>query len=254
MLTRLVKVGFATGFTVKVIAPAKLTLSLHITGVRDDGYHLIDAEMVTLALHDTLEIAQGDSLAVLGNASNNVPADDSNLVRRALTLLGRSAAVRLHKRIPSGAGLGGASADAAAVLRWASCGDLQMAAKIGADVPFCLKGGRARVSGIGEIVEPLPFVARAITILIPPLHLSTKAVYQCWDLLGGPAGDNGNDLETAALTVAPELRVWRDRLADVSQQRPRLAGSGSSWWVSGEFPGPDRIVTHTVGTICGADA
>ena len=238
----------------KVIAPAKLTLSLRITGVRDDGYHLIDAEMVTLDLHDTLEISQGDSLVVLGDASNNVPTDDANLVRRALALVGCTAAVRLHKRIPSGAGLGGASADAAALLRWAGCDDLQMAAKIGADVPFCLKGGRARVSGIGEIVEPLPFVARTITILTPPLHVSTKDVYQCWDQLGGPVGENGNDLEVAALTVAPELRVWRDQLADAAQQRPRLAGSGSSWWVSGEFCGPNLIVAHTVGAICGVDA
>ena len=238
----------------KVIAPAKLTLSLHITGIRDDGYHLIDAEMVTLDLHDTLEISQGDSLVVLGDASNNVPTDDANLVRRALAFVGRTAAVRLHKRIPSGAGLGGASADAAALLRWAGCDDLQMAAKIGGDVPFCLNGGRARVSGIGETVEPLPFVARTITILTPPMHVSTKDVYQCWDQLGGPAGDNGNDLEAAALTVAPELRVWRDQLADVAQQRPRLAGSGSSWWVSGEFCGPNRIVTHTIGAICGVGA
>ena len=224
-------------------APAKLTLSLRVTGVRDDGLHLIDAEMVSLDLHDTLTFSDGDRLEVVGGS--DAPPNDDNLVRRALRAVGRTAHVRLDKRIPAGAGLGGGSADAAAVLRWAGCHDLDLAAGIGADVAFCLVGGRAQVTGIGEQVESLAFESRTFTLLTPPVHCSTPAVYRAWDELGGPSGDDGNDLEPAALAVAPELARWRDELAEATGRRPRLAGSGSTWFVEGAFPGADRVVAHT---------
>ncbi|MDE0067543.1 MAG: 4-(cytidine 5'-diphospho)-2-C-methyl-D-erythritol kinase [Acidimicrobiaceae bacterium] len=230
-----------------ILAPAKLTVSLRITGVRDDGYHLIDAEMVSLNLYDTVELGEGDSLEIVGpDRAQLLGGEQDNLVRRALELCGRAAKVRLDKQIPAGAGLGGGSADAAAVLRWAGHTDLESAAGIGADVAFCLHGGRARVTGMGEIVEPLPFVERSVTLLIPPLRCSTAEVYAAWDRLGGPVGDNGNDLEPAALAVAPELARWRDKLGEISGRRPRLAGSGSSWWVDGEHPGEGLLVARTV--------
>jgi 4-diphosphocytidyl-2-C-methyl-D-erythritol kinase len=226
-------------------APAKLTRSLRITGVRPDGYHLIDAEMVSLDLADTLDIdPDGDELFILGGTSDVRPGPD-NLVVRALAAVGRTAAVRLHKRIPSGAGLGGGSADAACILRWAGCTDLAVAAGIGADVPFCLVGGRARVAGIGEVVEPLPPIERSWTLLTPPFHVSTPAVYRAWDDLGGPAADGPNDLEPAALVVAPELAVWRDRLGDATGVTPVLAGSGGTWFVEGSHPGDGRVVVRT---------
>lgn len=230
-----------------VEAPAKLTLSLRVTGIRADGYHLIDAEMVTLDLHDTLTFSDGDGLEVVGDGSREVaaPMGDDNLVRRALAAVGRTAHVELHKSIPAGAGLGGGSADAAAVLRWAGCADLALAASIGADVPFCVVGGRARVTGIGEVVEPLPFAARTFTLLTPPLVCSTPAVYRAWDGLGGPRGDHGNDLEPAALAVEPRLAEWRDRLGGATGQTPRLAGSGSTWFVEGAHPGDGRVVART---------
>jgi len=210
----------------RLAAPAKLTLSLRVVGRRADGYHLIDAEMVTLDLADELEIGPG--------RNGRPPAD---LVSRALAAAGRDAAVVVRKRIPVGAGLGGGSADAAAVLRWAGCRDLALAASLGADVPFCLLGGRARVRGIGEVVEPLPFAPLVVTLLTPPFPVPTPAVYRAWDELGGPAGDHGNDLEPAALAVEPRLAEWRDRLAEATGARPRLAGSGGSWFVPGAFPG-----------------
>src|SRR4051794_38627193 len=142
----------------KTLAPAKLTLSLRVTGVRADGYHLIDAEFVTIDLADDLEFAEGDGLEITGRTAAGLDPGPTNLVRRALAAPGRPAHVRLHKRIPAGAGLGGGSADAAAVLRWAGVTDLQAAVALGADVPFCVDGGRARVTGIGEIIEPLPMV------------------------------------------------------------------------------------------------
>ena len=226
-----------------VAAPAKLTVSLRVTGVRGDGLHLIDAEMVSLDLHDTLTFSPGDGLEVVG--APEAPADDDNLVRRALRAVGRTAHVLLDKRIPAGAGLGGGSADAAAVFRWAGCDDLELAANVGADVAFCVIGGRARVTGIGERVEPLVFAARTYTLLTPPLFCSTPLVYRAWDELGGPAGEHGNDLEPAALVVEPALAEWRDALADATGKRPRLAGSGSTWFVEGDFPGDGRVVART---------
>ena len=220
-----------------VKAYAKLTLSLRVTGVRDDGYHLLDAEMVTLDLADELMFTSGD---------NDLPAD--NLVSRALVAAGRDDVhVDLVKRIPAGAGLGGGSADAAAVLRWSGLDDLDVAAGLGADVPFCLVGGRARVRGIGEIVEPLPFSPLTFTLLTPPLHVSTPAVYARWDEMGGPVGANGNDLEPAALSLVPELAEWRDRLRGATGAQPHLAGSGGTWFVEGAFADvPGGVVASTV--------
>ena len=229
-------------------APAKLTLSLRITGIRHDGYHLIDSEMVSLDFGDTLTFAEGDGLEVTGPFAAGVPTGDDNLVRRALAATGRRAMVRLEKRVPAGAGLGGGSSDAAAVLRWADCRDLAVAARLGADVAFCVGGGRARVRGIGEMLEPLPFLARTFTLLVPPVPVHTAAVYRAWDDLGGPSAGEGpvNDLEPAALAVAPELGEWRDRLARATGQVPRLAGSGGTWFVEGDYPGDGRIVSRSV--------
>jgi 4-diphosphocytidyl-2-C-methyl-D-erythritol kinase len=217
-------------------APAKLTRSLRIVGVRADGYHLLDAEMVTLDLADTLTFGPGDGLTVSGPAADGVPVDDTNLVRRALRAVHRTARVHVDKRIPHGAGLGGGSADAAAVLRWAGCHDVAIAARVGADVPFCVVGGRARVHGIGEEVEPLAALEAAFTMCTPPFGVSTSLVYARWDALGGPVADGPNDLEAAALAVEPRLAAWRDRLGAATGQPPVLAGSGSTWFVDGAFP------------------
>lgn len=220
-------------------APAKLTLSLRITGVRPDGYHLLDAEMVTLDLADELTFSPGEGLEVDGGT---LPTGDDNLVRRALTLVRRRAHVRLVKRVPVAAGLGGGSADAAAVLRWAGVGrgpggptgaELVRAAELGADVPFCLMGGRARVRGIGEVVEPRPGLPGPLVLLLPPLAVPTPMVYRAWDELGGPTGAGPNDLEPAALAVEPRLAAWRDALGEATGQTPVLAGSGSTWFVPG---------------------
>jgi 4-diphosphocytidyl-2-C-methyl-D-erythritol kinase len=237
--------------SITVLAPAKVTLSLRVTGVRADGYHTVDAEMVTVDLADELTFDDGDSLAVVDEAGTGlpVPADGSNLVAKALAAVGRAAAVRLTKRIPAGGGLGGGSADAAAVLRWAGCDDANVAASLGADVPFCVVGGRARVTGVGEVVEPLPFVARTLTLLTPPgLSCPTPAVYRAWDDLGGPAADGPNDLEPAALRVEPRLAEWRDRLGDATGAVPVLAGSGSTWFVDGAFPDVEGAVVVNTST------
>lgn len=222
----------------RLSAPAKLTVTLRITGVRDDGYHLLDAEMASVDLADTLELDAGDGLELVdevagGLGMQGVDSGAGNLVARALQLVGRRAAVRLVKRIPVGAGLGGGSADAAAVLRWAGCDDPRVGAQLGADVPFCMVGGRARVRGAGEDVTPLPFEERRFLALLPPLAVDTAAAYRAWDggaRLGGE-GASGNDLEEAAIAVVPALAEWRQAFAEATGARPRLAGSGAAWFV-----------------------
>ncbi len=233
-------------------APAKLTLSLRITGVRNDGYHTINAEMVALSLTDIVHITPSDAIRIsaTGPFSDGIPTDESNLVHKALTLVQRTADVRLEKNIPHGGGLGGGSTDAAAVLRWAEFLQPVEAANLGADVAFSLFGGRARVSGIGEIIEPLPHIERDITLFVPPIHVSTPLVYKTWDQLGGPTGDQENDLEPAAVAAVPELGTWRDLIHDSFGIRPHLAGSGATWFTYGHLT-PQRetpaglVVVHT---------
>lgn len=236
-----------------VKAPAKLTLGLRVVGRRPDGYHLIDSEMVSLDFCDELAIspAQRTELTVDGPASRGVLGGGRNLVTRALEAAGRTARVRLTKNIPAGAGLGGGSSDAAAILRWADCTDPTVAMGIGADVPYCVVGGRARVTGTGESIEPLPHLEGSFTLLLPPLHVPTMAVYGAWDDLDGPEGAAGNDLEPAALVVEPGLEMWRDWLGEATGEQPRLAGSGSTWFVEGAFaglkvPGARVVVAATV--------
>lgn len=221
--------------TVRLLAPAKLTWTLRITGTRPDGYHLLDAEFVSLDLADELLITPGSrGIHVDGPFAAGVPTEDANLVARALTLVGRTAAVHVTKRVPHGGGLGGGSSDAAAVLRWAGVDDVAVAVRLGADVAFCLRGGRARVGGIGDQIEPLEPVARTVTLIVPPFGVATPAVYRAWDEIGGPAGDHGNDLEPAAVHVEPRLGQWRDKIQRLIGERPVLAGSGSTWFVRGE--------------------
>ena len=228
-------------------APAKLTLSLSVVGVRHDGYHLVDAEMVAVDLTDELEVSDGEGLeVVVPDGGLEVSEDGENLVARALRLVGRTAHVVVRKSVPAGAGLGGGSADAAAILRWAGWDDVAGSVVLGADVPFCLVGGRARVTGIGEVVEPLPFEERAFTLLTPPVGCPTLDVYRRWDEMGGPLGEHGNDLEPAAVGLVPALVRWRDELEDTAGCRPKLAGSGSTWFVEGEYPGEGRRVVRTL--------
>lgn len=246
----------ASNTSIIIDAPAKLTLSLRITGVREDGFHLIDAEMVTLDLADTLTITPGgNGISVDGPFGDGVTTDSSNLVSRALSLTGRTAHVHITKNIPSGGGLGGGSADAAAILKWAGYTDLEAASRLGADIPFCMIGGRARVQGIGEVIDTLPPIHREITLVIPPFGVSTPAVYRAWDDLaktGVNTMNSQNDLQQAALIVEPRLLEWHDNIAQACGQAPVLAGSGSTWWLDGAFlelakdlPKATVVVTQT---------
>jgi 4-diphosphocytidyl-2-C-methyl-D-erythritol kinase len=199
-----------------------------------------------------IDDAQSTTVVVDGPFADGVPSDGSNLVVRALALAGRSARVRVTKNIPNGGGLGGGSADAAAVLLWAGLTDLRAASTLGADIPFCMTGGRARVTGIGELIEPLPPRGLTVTLFAPPLHVPTPAVYRAWDALGGPRHSSGNDLTDAAIAVEPGLARWRDAIAEATGQVPVLAGSGATWFLVGDhsgaaaaLPGAAVITTNT---------
>jgi 4-diphosphocytidyl-2-C-methyl-D-erythritol kinase len=221
----------------RLFAPAKLTLSLAVTGVRLDGYHELRSEMVSLSLADELTFtADGSGLTLVaepGTRAETLGEERDNLITRALAAVGRRAAVHVRKCIPLGGGLGGGSTDAAAVLRWAGCTDPDVARALGSDVPFSVVGGRALVEGTGETVTPLDFEPRTFLLALPPFGVDTAKVYAAWDALAGPEhpGDRGNALTMAALTVEPRLALWRDALGEVAGGQPTLAGSGSTWFV-----------------------
>ena len=251
----------------RVVAPAKLNLYLHVTGRRADGYHLIDSLVVFAALGDTVEVrpADGLSLAISGPFADAVDAGGDNLVLRAARLLADAggaaagsggAAIRLDKRLPAAAGLGGGSADAAAALRGLSAlwnlspGDddlARMALALGADVPACLGMRPVFVGGIGENLDPAPDLPAAWAVLVNPGQpLSTAAVFGARTggfsrpdrfaeaprdtvQLAALLARRANDLEAPALRLCPAIG---DALAALAAEPgcllARMSGSGAT--------------------------
>jgi 4-diphosphocytidyl-2-C-methyl-D-erythritol kinase len=263
---------------------AKLTLSLRVLGVRPDGYHELDALTVSVSEpHDELTVARvaralAVELEVSGPAAAGIGAGPDNLASRAAHAVlahaperarGSGVHLALRKQIPAGAGLGGGSADAAAVLiavdRLLGL-DLTVealaaiGAGIGSDVPFCVHGGAAHMRGRGERIEPAVVPELHVVVAVPPFALSTPAVYRAWDALGGPRatrevpgpagiGPLGNDLEPAAEHVEPRLREFREHLERLAGAPALLAGSGSACAVA--FADPDAA--RAAGARVGAD-
>ncbi|MGH8976657.1 MAG: 4-(cytidine 5'-diphospho)-2-C-methyl-D-erythritol kinase, partial [Acidimicrobiia bacterium] len=225
-------------------AYAKVTLSLRIIGIRSDGFHELEALTVSATQpHDVLVLADAEETIVelSGPFAAGVPTGDANLVTRALHLLRRPMRVELYKGIPAGAGIGGGSADAAAVLH-ALGGTIEHGAALGSDVPFSMQRSPAWMRGRGEALEPVSDLAPlALAIAAPEFGCSTPAVYRAWDDLGGPRSDRvvdapdgypgpfANDLEPAAERVEPRLREFRQRLEDTLQRPALLCGSGSAY-------------------------
>lgn len=162
----------------RVFAPAKVNLALHVTGRRADGYHLLDSVVVFADIGDWLDLAPSDalSLTVAGPRAAGVPADRRNLIWRAAEAFspGKGAAITLEKHLPHAGGIGGGSADAAAALRGLSAlwgvdlPDDAAVLALGADVPVCLFGRPARMSGIGERVSALPPLPPVWIVLANP--------------------------------------------------------------------------------------
>lgn len=183
---------------------AKINLSLDVTGKRPDGYHTLESIFQSVSVYDTLDLSvtEGDSITLLCD-TETVPCDETNLVWKAaraiLDASGKQAAVTvtLTKRIPSGAGMGGGSADAAGVLyglnQLLECGFslpqlFDIGLKLGADVPFMLLGGTAYVEGIGEMMTPLPpLPALPLVIVKGTESISTPAAYRAIDALKTPS-------------------------------------------------------------------
>ena len=206
-------------------AYAKLTLSLHVVGARPDGYHEIDAFVVSVSEpHDEviLRPAVETSLSVTGPQAAGVPGDELNLASRAAYQLGANVEIELCKGIPVGAGLGGGSADAAAVLvgaraspgsTWTEPTSTASPPSLGADVPFCLRGeGPMRVRGIGDELARVTLPSYAVVIATPTFGCATAAVYRAWDTLGGPVGRPSTSTASrrcATTSNAPRTRSSR---------------------------------------------
>ena len=193
-------------------ARAKVNLGLDVLGKRPDGYHDIRTVMQTIDLYDELEMELTDVPGIeLVSDSPQAPADESNLVWRAARLFLETNApekgvrIRLAKKIPVAAGLAGGSTDAAATLLGLdalTCKNLelqtllQMGARIGADVPYCILGGTALAEGIGEILTPLEPLKGCLFLLVkPPVSVSTREAYEG---LHAQAGLSGNSLSESA--------------------------------------------------------
>ena len=249
---------------IRVGAPAKLNLYLHVTGRRADGYHELDSLVTFTAFADTLEIAPAETLdlSVTGPFADALDAGDNLAALAATTLaekLGRPADVRitLDKRIPVAAGLGGGSADAAAVLRGLARlwrlgaeheGDLQeIALRLGADVPVCLDSRATYMAGIGEALSPPPRLPPCGALLVNPgVPVPTGPVFAT---RRGPFSEASridedphdasalvrllrnrrNDLEQPALAQVPEIGRVLDRLAATPGcLLARMSGSGGT--------------------------
>ena len=235
----------------ELVAPAKLTWFLEVTAQRSDGYHLLRSEMTTLELADRLVVRDGDDVVYSGDVAGLDELNQSNdtLIHRALRLVDRRAHVAVEKRIPLGGGLGGGSSDAAAILRWAGFHDVERAVSLGGDVPFCLVGGRALVTGIGEVVESRAARPTPVTLFLPDFAVNTAACYHAFDEMvrDGWRPSGRNHLLDPACRVEPRLRGLVDWIA-VEVGEPILAGSGSTVFVEGHH-GVANTLTTSIGQV-----
>lgn len=196
-------------------APAKLNLCLHVTGRRADGYHLLDSLVVFADVADRVfaSPARGVSLVVAGPEGSGLQAEADNLVLRAARLMDTAdVALVLDKRLPVASGIGGGSADAAATLRLLqrmtgqSLPPMTQVLRLGADVPVCVAGRPARMTGIGEVVTPLPPLPPMACVLVNPrLPVPTPQVFEALTLRDNPGL---SDLPVSALASAPAFCGW----------------------------------------------
>lgn len=182
----------------KVKAYAKINIALDVVGKRNDGYHLLRMIMQNIDLYDDIIVDKIDSGITVSCNKNFVPTDERNLAYKAADLfiktfnLKQGVSIKIKKNIPVSAGLAGGSTDCAAVLKVmnkifninATDEELmKLGVKLGADVPYCIKGGTALCEGIGEVLTELPSFKDKIVVLVkPPFSVSTKEVYKKFEL------------------------------------------------------------------------
>lgn len=242
---------------------AKINWSLDIVGVRNDGYHLMDMVMQPVSLADEITLTPDTHMTISTDGFPRTKADDSNLALRAARVLqdyagvNNAVSIHVHKRIPMGAGMGGGSADAAAVLLglnrlWnlhCSGEELErIGLTLGADVPFCLRGGLTRTTGIGENMENHLCRSNYWLLVFQPCRgLSTREIFSAWqtdhvvhpdtvsvlsaleygdmDLLSSSVG---NVLEPVSASRCPQIRQARDALIHNGARLAAMTGSGSA--------------------------
>ena len=264
-------------------APAKINLTLHVRRRRDDGFHTIDSLVAFADFGDELEVAcsSGFALDVRGPFASGLAGEADNLVEQAAVAVSRAAglaapefSVRLDKKIPVAAGLGGGSADAAAMVRaglrlararLGTSALMQIAAALGADVPCCLASTAQWISGVGHELAPAPALPPVVAVLVNPgIEISTAAVFDGLGLApGSDAEDAGeivrpdrfqgvpdfigylrearNDLEMPAVRLVPEIGDVQDALfAQNGCLLVRMSGSGATCF--GLFANHDEAV------------
>lgn len=238
---------------------AKVNLALAVYPPMADGYHPIRGIFQTIRIADVVEVspASEDAISV---SNDEAPSDDTNLAWQAVAAVRRASrtaqptAVAITKAIPSGSGLGGGSADAAAALGLAGlrfsvgADELEeIATDLGSDVPFALRGGTCLVEGVGErLTEMPPLDDFGVAVVVPPFSMSTPAVYREWDRLDGPIGDTlddrslppslrdglpiRNDLFPAARSLDGRIGDWHADLRQRWATDVAMTGSGSAFF------------------------
>lgn len=236
--------------TVEAFAPAKINLTLHVTGQRDDGYHLLDSLVVFADIGDRLEFSPGSemSMDVTGEFAVGVPTDARNLVRKAAQAIGWVGHIRLDKVLPHGAGIGGGSSDAAATLQTLG-GDVtpELAVSLGADVPVCMRAKATRMQGIGDQLSAIELPHMPALLVNPGVPVPTGCVFNSLAIrnnLPMPEvlpelssvedcafwlRDQRNDLELPAMGIAREIEFALDELRLTTHViLARMSGSGST--------------------------
>lgn len=238
---------------IRISAYAKINLSLSVLSRREDGFHEIDSLIQTVDLDDEISVKRsGDSLTVKNSLRI---AQEEDLAWRAARLVldekGVSCGMQIsiNKKIPTGAGLGGGSSDAAAVM-WAvdlltppilSLESLMtMGAQLGSDVPLFLHGGLVRATGRGERITPIfPSRREHFLLVVPPVHCDTARVYQ--KMSSRIASSRGrqedpqlgeNDLYKAAIFLYPELTAYAKEIKELDAKYAGMSGSGSTFYAA----------------------
>ena len=230
-------------------APAKLNLALHVTGRRADGYHLLDSLVAFAGMGDRVMLEPGPlSLRIDGPFAAGL-STENNLCLHAARLAGGEAAIRLTKNLPVASGIGGGSADAAAVLRGLARMGQTMPPhpeRLGADVPVCIGSRPARMQGVGEIVTPLPPLPAIPLVLVNPgVAVSTPQVFAAMERrendplppippftgladLADWLAATRNDLEAPAQAIAPLIGQVLKALRATGAAFARMSGSGAT--------------------------
>lgn len=226
-------------------APAKINLALHVTGRRADGYHLLDSLVVFTELGDRVTVAPGPaSLTVTGPFAAAVPGGKDNLCLRALRHAGAEARITLDKQLPPASGIGGGTADAAAVLRALGIAPARPET-LGADLPACLLSRPLRMGGVGERITPVALPDLHLVLVNPRVETPTPAVFAALDrrnnaplpdlpafadaaALTGWLAAARNDLQPPALTLRPVIAGCLAALDAAGARLARMSGSGAT--------------------------